>query len=224
MSAAGAIARHAPYHEQLVTAIAELDCVPAAMIQQNNYIKDLESRVKGQVKKIKLLEEKTKKELNEYEEIRDSTTQRLAAKLTRRKEGFKAKVSKEERCGALCFRVLRTSPDLSAPREYLEALDEEMQAKTQQETLEGLPCYQACIIAGATHDQGFAHSHPILHSKGLSAPSRYAWSTPCNFSIGLIGNGERVFLDAQAILASADSNASHSTPHPGAFSPSDLRR
>ncbi|KAJ7938452.1 hypothetical protein B0H13DRAFT_2302009 [Mycena leptocephala] len=62
------------------------------------------------------LERKTQKERKEHEDMRDSTTRRFAAKITGRKDKFEAKASKEE-------------------REYVEALEKEMQHKRQQVTL-----------------------------------------------------------------------------------------
>ena len=44
--------------------------------------------------------QKTKKERKEHESIRDSTTRRLAHKLTGKKEKFEQKASKEEKCVA----------------------------------------------------------------------------------------------------------------------------
>ncbi|KAJ6554489.1 hypothetical protein B0H19DRAFT_948367 [Mycena capillaripes] len=117
MSTADAVLQNAAYHAQLLTGISELDYVPPALTQQDSYIGGLEQEVAALARKIKALEWKTTKERKEHEALRDSTTRRFAARLTGRKEKFEAKASKEE-------------------REYVEALEKEMQHKRQLETME----------------------------------------------------------------------------------------
>ncbi|KAJ7146180.1 hypothetical protein C8R44DRAFT_598754 [Mycena epipterygia] len=117
MDATQAVLQHAPYHAQLLAAIAELDYVPPALTQQESYIASLEAEARTTAAKVKALEGKTKKERKEHEALRDSTARRLAAKLTGRKEKFEAKAGKEE-------------------REYVEALEKEMQEKRQAAQLD----------------------------------------------------------------------------------------
>ncbi|KAJ6578811.1 hypothetical protein DFH09DRAFT_1148379 [Mycena vulgaris] len=119
MSTMEAVLQHTPYHAQLLAAIGELDHVPAALIQQDNYIKGLELLAKRGERKIKALEEKTKKEWREYVDLRDSTARRLVATCTGRKEKFEARANKEE-------------------RDYIEALEKETEAKGQQAMLKGM--------------------------------------------------------------------------------------
>jgi hypothetical protein len=97
MDITAAVQSNAPYHAQLLAAIAELDYVPPALTQQESYIAGLEEEAKRAGAKIKALEWKTRKERKEHEDLRDSSARRLAAKLTGRKEKFEAKASKEER-------------------------------------------------------------------------------------------------------------------------------
>ncbi|KAJ7024888.1 hypothetical protein C8F04DRAFT_1130131 [Mycena alexandri] len=107
------------YNAQPLAAIAELDYVPPALEQQESYLADLEKEWVQLTDEITFLEEQTRKEKKEHEALRDSTTRRFAAKITGKKEKFEAKASKEE-------------------KEYIEALEKEMQHKRQQETLETL--------------------------------------------------------------------------------------
>ncbi|KAJ7153434.1 hypothetical protein C8R43DRAFT_885487 [Mycena crocata] len=119
MSTTEAILQNAAYHAQLLASIAELDYVPSALEHQTSYLANIEKNKQQTSAKIKLLEKKTNKERKEHEALRDSTARRLAAKLTGRKEKFEAKASKEE-------------------REYVEALDQEIQEKRSLETLDEL--------------------------------------------------------------------------------------
>ncbi|KAK7055494.1 hypothetical protein R3P38DRAFT_2600445 [Favolaschia claudopus] len=113
------ILQNATYHTQLLSQIAGLDYVPPALKQQDAYIKGLETDITNVGREVKALEKSTKKERKEHESIRDSTARRFAAKITGRKEKFEARASKEE-------------------REYIEALEKEMQQRRQQETLDTL--------------------------------------------------------------------------------------
>ncbi|KAJ7699331.1 hypothetical protein B0H17DRAFT_307243 [Mycena rosella] len=119
MNATQAILQNAPYHAQLLAAITELDYVPPALAQQESFISGLEAEAKRAAEAVKAHEKKTKKERKEHEDLRDSTARRLAAKFTGRKEKFEAKASKEE-------------------REYVEALEQEMQAKRQVAMLQDM--------------------------------------------------------------------------------------
>ncbi|KAJ7877986.1 hypothetical protein B0H14DRAFT_2712289 [Mycena olivaceomarginata] len=114
-----AVLENTAYNFQLLAAIAELDYVPPALEQQESYLAGLEKEWAQLTDEITFLEEQTKKEKKEHEALRDSTTRRFAAKITGKKEKFEAKASKEE-------------------KEYIEALEKEMQYKRQQETLETL--------------------------------------------------------------------------------------
>jgi len=117
MSATTDVLENTAYNAQLLAAIAELDYVPPALEQQESYLAGLEKEWAQLTDEITFLEEQTMKERKEYEALRDSTTRRLVAKITGRKEKFEAKASKEE-------------------KEYIETLGKEMQYKRQQETME----------------------------------------------------------------------------------------
>ncbi|KAJ7800843.1 hypothetical protein B0H14DRAFT_3784728 [Mycena olivaceomarginata] len=117
MSVTDAVLENSAYHSRLLAQISELDYVPSALRQQDTYITGLEKDLAQLARQITALEKSTKKERKEHEALRDSTTRRFAAKITGRKEKFEAKASKEE-------------------REYVEALEKEMQHKRQQETLD----------------------------------------------------------------------------------------
>lgn len=109
--------------------------------------------------------QKTKKERKEHESIRDSTTRRLAHKLTGKKEKFEQKASKEEKCvrrGSPCDRLL-----IVIVREYIEALEEEMKVRNSLETNE-----QMIVEAKATVRVG------IALSCGADAASKFLTRLP----------------------------------------------
>ncbi|KAJ3795748.1 hypothetical protein GGU11DRAFT_208666 [Lentinula aff. detonsa] len=109
----------ATYHLSLLQKIETLQYAPSALNQQSKYLHDLEVEI-GKIKQeVQQLGEKTKKERKEHEELRDSTTRKLAAKLKGKAgiEKFEAKKEKEE-------------------REYVEALENEMRERGKQTMLE----------------------------------------------------------------------------------------
>lgn len=91
------VLQNTAYHDQGFATITELDYVPPALEQQESYIAGLEKEWTALTAQIPELEMQTKKEREEHEALRDSTTRRFAAKITGRKEKFEAKASKEER-------------------------------------------------------------------------------------------------------------------------------
>ncbi|KAG5340050.1 hypothetical protein C0989_002986 [Termitomyces sp. Mn162] len=101
-----ALRDNAAYHSRLISTISELDYVPSALKLQTSYVDDLQTRLEESQALLKKLSEATKKERKEHESLRDSTTRRLAHKLTGRKDQFQAMATKEE-------------------REYVEALEKE---------------------------------------------------------------------------------------------------
>ncbi|KAJ7042945.1 hypothetical protein C8F04DRAFT_57743 [Mycena alexandri] len=111
------VQQNAAYHAELLAGIASFDYVPSALTEQEALIASLEETAKQNAARIRALEQKTQKERKEHEDLRDSTARRFAAKLTGRKDKFEAKASKEE-------------------REYVEALEKEVQEKRQQANLE----------------------------------------------------------------------------------------
>ncbi|KAJ7835926.1 hypothetical protein B0H14DRAFT_2795051 [Mycena olivaceomarginata] len=116
MSTVDTVLENSPYHARLLRQIAELEYVPAALQEQETHIAGLKRDSAALVPKIAGLERKTKKERMEHELQRDNSTGRFMAKLTGRKEKFDAKASKEE-------------------REWIEAMEAEMQAKKEQEVV-----------------------------------------------------------------------------------------
>ncbi|KAL1746586.1 hypothetical protein HDZ31DRAFT_33791 [Schizophyllum fasciatum] len=114
MSIANTVRANAQYHSHLLSRIGELDYVPSAMENQRPYIEELEQQKKTLKSKLDKCVQKTKKERKEHESIRDSTTRRLAHKLTGKKDKFEQKASKEE-------------------KEYIEALEEEMKVRNNLE-------------------------------------------------------------------------------------------
>ncbi|KAH0579995.1 hypothetical protein H2248_002814 [Termitomyces sp. 'cryptogamus'] len=101
-----ALRDNAAYHSRLISTISELDYVPSALKLQTSYVDDLQTRLEESQALLRKLSEATKKERKEHESLRDSTTRRLAHKLTGRKDQFQAMATKEE-------------------REYVEALEKE---------------------------------------------------------------------------------------------------
>ncbi|KAJ7456998.1 hypothetical protein FB451DRAFT_1047742 [Mycena latifolia] len=157
MDATEAVRRSAPYHAQLLAAIAELDYVPSALAQQESLIAGLQDEAKRATATIRTLEAATKKERKEHEALRDSTARRLAAKFTGRKEKFEAKASKEE-------------------REYVEALEKEMQAKRQLAMLEGMIA-EAKVVRADLQDKAERHrltkaDLAELYSKVFDGPTQ----------------------------------------------------
>ncbi|EIN06570.1 hypothetical protein PUNSTDRAFT_72180 [Punctularia strigosozonata HHB-11173 SS5] len=106
----------APHHARLLASIAETDYANPALEQQTGYIEDLQSELAKCEKAITWLEQKTKKERVEHEHMRDSNVRKLAHKIVGQGEKFKAKASKEE-------------------REYLEALQREIEEKQRRDKL-----------------------------------------------------------------------------------------
>jgi Skp family chaperone for outer membrane proteins len=97
MSLAQHVLSAGPHHARLLASIAETDYALPALQQQSNYIEDLRSELARCEKQIATLEQKTKKERAEHEDMRDSTVRKFAHKITGQGGKFKAKASKEER-------------------------------------------------------------------------------------------------------------------------------
>ncbi|KAJ3916480.1 hypothetical protein F5877DRAFT_80841 [Lentinula edodes] len=111
----------ASYHLSLLQTLESLQYAPSALNQQSKYLRDLQAELTSVKKEVKQLGEKTKKERKEHEELRDSTTRRLAARLKGKSglEKFEAKKEKEE-------------------REYVVALENEMRERGKQTMLENM--------------------------------------------------------------------------------------
>ncbi|KAJ3758970.1 hypothetical protein EV360DRAFT_42808, partial [Lentinula raphanica] len=111
----------ASYHTSLLQTIESLQYAPSALKQQSKYLSDLEVELVKVKQEVKQLGAKTKKERKEHEELRDSTTRRLTARLKGKSgiEKYEAKKEKEE-------------------REYVEALENEMRERGKQTMLENM--------------------------------------------------------------------------------------
>ncbi|KAJ3836375.1 hypothetical protein EV361DRAFT_918184 [Lentinula raphanica] len=111
----------ASYHTSLLQTIESLQYAPSALKQQSKYLSDLEVELVKVKQEVKQLGAKTKKERKEHEELRDSTTRRLTARLKGKAgiEKYEAKKEKEE-------------------REYVEALENEMRERGKQTMLENM--------------------------------------------------------------------------------------
>ncbi|KAJ4480906.1 hypothetical protein J3R30DRAFT_3462242 [Lentinula aciculospora] len=111
----------ASYHLSLLRALESLQYAPSALNQQSKYLHDLQAELATVKEGVKQLGEKTKKERKEHEELRDSTTRRLAARLKGKAglEKLEARKEKEE-------------------REYVGALENEMRERGKQTMLENM--------------------------------------------------------------------------------------
>ena len=87
----------AAYHDQLCSAISNLNYVQEALSQQEACVADVESRYRECEKKLQALSAETRKARKVHEGWRDSSTIRLAHKLAGKKEKYAAKGSREER-------------------------------------------------------------------------------------------------------------------------------
>lgn len=92
------IVQHADYHARLLRTLSDLDYTPTALRQHREYIRDLEGQLVASDRKVEELAKATKKERKDHERLRDSTTRRLAAKLSGKKEKYEAEQEKEEKC------------------------------------------------------------------------------------------------------------------------------
>jgi hypothetical protein len=100
MSTKEAILRDSSSHAQLLAQITELDYVPPALQHKNTYIATLEKKLIELENQISTLKQTAiKKERQKHEAMRDTneaTTDRIVAKITRRKEKVETKASKEK--------------------------------------------------------------------------------------------------------------------------------
>ncbi|CAG8520325.1 6067_t:CDS:2 [Dentiscutata erythropus] len=99
---------------QLTTKIAEIEWVDSQLLEQTNYLQDLQVKVAVKRSELDKLREKTKKEFQEVQNLKHFTVKRLAAQLTNRLE---KKLKKEE-------------------TDYLAAFEKEQNEKTTLEMLE----------------------------------------------------------------------------------------
>ncbi|KIJ26369.1 hypothetical protein M422DRAFT_55567 [Sphaerobolus stellatus SS14] len=88
------IRANAHYHTQPLAEIAEMDYIPATLQQQDEYVADL--KVQLGEEKLQQLEQNMEKERKMQESLGDSTTRRLAHKLTGRKVKFKEREKQKD--------------------------------------------------------------------------------------------------------------------------------
>ena len=107
MSTEDVIKSNAKYHAHLMQSIGSLDYVPSTLQAQQQYLKDLQSQLQSTRAQITALAKDTKKERKEHERIRDSTTKKLAYRLSGKKDVLASKIEKEERCAPCNFAIFK---------------------------------------------------------------------------------------------------------------------
>ncbi|TEB33771.1 hypothetical protein FA13DRAFT_111992 [Coprinellus micaceus] len=150
------IVQHADYHAKLLRTLSDLDYTPTALRQHREYIRDLEGQLVASDRKVEELAKATKKERKDHERLRDSTTRRLAAKLSGKKEKYEAEQEKEE-------------------KEYVEALHNEMaerdnNAMLQQLLAEARSTEEELVNKGKTKDNVEREIH-ALYNRVFEGPS-----------------------------------------------------
>lgn len=88
---------HASNYARIQAALSALQHIPSALSRQTSYIASLEAEITTKTELIATLSDKTKKEREDYERLRDSTALRLAYKLTGKKDKYAEKAEKEEK-------------------------------------------------------------------------------------------------------------------------------
>jgi hypothetical protein len=92
-----AILANADDHTRLITAIDDLEYVPASIKRQKSEIADLENRLVGiQAQVTQRVRQSTNKK-KKYESLRDSKVKKWAYKHFRTEESYEAEVSERER-------------------------------------------------------------------------------------------------------------------------------
>ncbi|KAJ7858609.1 hypothetical protein B0H14DRAFT_3633121 [Mycena olivaceomarginata] len=157
MSTKEAILRDSSSHAQLLAQITELDYVPPALQHKNTYIATLEKKLielENQISRLK--QTAIKKERQKHEAMHDTneaTTERIVAKITRRKEKVETKASKEE-------------------NDLMEAPEEEKQAKREEERMKTMIA-EGKAVSTATHSKrcGLLFAPTFIHSQIMVSPS-----------------------------------------------------
>jgi len=90
------IVANADYHSRLIRTLSEIEYAGPAARNHESYVRDLERQLEESNKKIEELVKATSKERKDHERLRDSTTKKLAARLTGKKEKFEQEQLKEE--------------------------------------------------------------------------------------------------------------------------------
>ncbi|KAI0175847.1 hypothetical protein GGR52DRAFT_332783 [Hypoxylon sp. FL1284] len=108
-----------PRNSELLAILCETDHAPPALEHQKHYISDLDNELSVTQKRIADLDRQRIKEFKEHKKYRDSVMKRFLYRMKGATDKFEAKAEKEE-------------------REYFAVLQEERQAKEQQENLRNL--------------------------------------------------------------------------------------
>ncbi|KAF9027828.1 hypothetical protein BDZ89DRAFT_1133960 [Hymenopellis radicata] len=111
------ILENASAYTCIQASLAELRHVPTVLKTQSQKLKTLEKELSRTIVDVRQLDEATRKQRDEHEQMRDATARKLAYKLAGKKEKFEEIASKEE-------------------RDYVDALNRQVVARRRQEELE----------------------------------------------------------------------------------------
>ncbi|KAI4867801.1 hypothetical protein F4820DRAFT_178065 [Hypoxylon rubiginosum] len=109
----------APRNSELLAVLSETDHAPPALEHQRHYIGDLNNELSTTQKRIAALDKQRVKEFKEHKKYRDSVMRRFSYRVSGKIDKFEARAEKEE-------------------KEYFAVLQEERQAKEQEENLRNL--------------------------------------------------------------------------------------
>jgi hypothetical protein len=129
-----AIQASAGRHAELVREINELDYAKPALDQCSAYLRDLKGQKDVSTAALARLAKSTAKERTEHIELKKSITRKWSSKLVGRGEKFQKRVTKEEK-SVHCMLVLHSNLTWNSFREYLEALENEHEARVKHEKL-----------------------------------------------------------------------------------------
>ncbi|KAI1761366.1 hypothetical protein GGR53DRAFT_28796 [Hypoxylon sp. FL1150] len=108
-----------PRNRELLAILSETDHAPPALEHQRHYISDLNNEICTTQKRIATLDKQRVKEFKEHKSYRDSVMKRFLYRVGGKTDRFEARAEKEE-------------------QEYFAVLQEERQAKEQEENLRSL--------------------------------------------------------------------------------------
>ncbi|KAI1779829.1 hypothetical protein F4818DRAFT_154740 [Hypoxylon cercidicola] len=108
-----------PRNSELLAILSETDHAPPALEHQRHYISDINNELTTTQKRIIALDRQRVKEFKEHKKYRDSVMKRFAYRVSGKTDKFEARAEKEE-------------------QEYFAVLQEERQAKEQEENLRNL--------------------------------------------------------------------------------------
>ncbi|KAH8824052.1 hypothetical protein DL96DRAFT_1616215 [Flagelloscypha sp. PMI_526] len=145
------------YHKSLLGQIAQLEYAPSSLESQQGFLTGLKNDLKLSEAEVKTLSEITSKERKEHQGLKDSVARKFTAKVTGRKEKFAARQEKEE-------------------REYVQALEKEMQCRHHIETLKKLisegETRRDELIKNVTEHEKLKHDLHALYSHIFDGPTQ----------------------------------------------------